>query len=118
MLLLSSLEASIRNHLTASEDLYTNLNALRDWVNTTFPGVELYLEDVWNDNALGETHFEYILRSRQTFEETPPLAADVYTNRQDLGGVWHLGDYQSSHLNFPLEVVVTQTADFCRHHSP
>ena len=84
--------------LTRSDDLYTRLNAVRDWMNERFPDFELYLEDVWNDNVDGETHFEYILRSRVTLDETRALAYDVYLNHQDKGGVWHLGDYQHSVL--------------------
>jgi hypothetical protein len=114
----NQLEAAIHHHLTASDDLYANLNQLRDWANATFTGIELYMEDVWNENVDGETHFEYILRSRQTFEETPPLGADVYLNSQDSGNVWHLGDYQSSHLNYPLREVITMASQFIQAHSP
>ena len=104
-------ETDVRRHLgvlmTATLDRYTNLNAVRDWVNATYPAVELYLEDVWNDHAAGETHFEYILRSRQTLEETPVLAVDVYLNHQDAKGVWHLGDYVESRELVPVVETVT-----------
>ena len=82
--------------VTGGDELYKALNAFRDWFNQHFEGFEVYLEDVWNDNAPGETHFEYIVRSKITKNETPPLAADVYSNHQDERGVWHLGDYQHS----------------------
>lgn len=99
-------ETEAHRHLNAlvvaTADRYTNLNAVRDWVNATFPAVELYLEDVWNEHAEGETHFEYILRSRKTLEETPVLAVDVYHNHRDEKGVWHLGDYMESRELVPL----------------
>lgn len=83
--------------LSQTDDLYENLNLLRDWFNGRFgEHFDFYLEDVWNDNVDGETHFEYILQSRQTLNETPVLAYDVYLNHQDSGGVWHLDDYQYS----------------------
>ncbi len=104
-------ETDVRRHLdaliTATEDRYTNFNAVRDWVNATFPTVELYLEDVWNEHVEGETHFEYILRSRQTLEETPVLAVDVYQNHRDGKGVWHLGDYVESRELVPIAETVT-----------
>jgi hypothetical protein len=77
-------------------DIYEQLNILRDWVNVQYPDFELYLEDVWNENAEGETHFEYILRSRRTLNEIGPLGYDVYKNHRDAKGVWHLDDYQYS----------------------
>ncbi len=80
-------------------DLYTRLNQLRDWFNNQYTTYNLYLEDVWNDNADGETHFEYIVRSLVTKDETVALAVDIYLNHQDANGVWHLGDYQHSTLN-------------------
>jgi hypothetical protein len=82
--------------LQGSPDIYVQLNALRDWVNTHYPTFELYLEDVWNEKVQGETHFEYILRSRQTLNETDLLGYDIYMNHQDAKGVWHLDDYVSS----------------------
>jgi hypothetical protein len=84
--------------LREAPDLYTGLNRLRDWTNRQFPDFELYLEDVWNDRTPGETHFEYILRSRKTYNETDPIGYDIYKNHQDKGGVWHLDDYVSSVL--------------------
>lgn len=83
--------------LHQTDDLYENLNLLRDWFNGRYgDDFDFYLEDVWNENVDGETHFEYILQSRRTLNETPVLAHDVYLNHQDAGGVWHLDDYQYS----------------------
>jgi len=82
--------------LDSSPDIYVQLNALRDWVNAHYPDFELYLEDVWNEKTEGETHFEYILRSRRTLNETDVLGYDIYQNHQDNKGVWHLDDYVSS----------------------
>lgn len=82
--------------LSGSTDLYVQLNALRDWVNANYPDFELYLEDVWNERTEGETHFEYILRSRKTLNETELLGYDIYKNHRDAKGVWHLDDYVSS----------------------
>ncbi|WP_373531308.1 hypothetical protein [Vampirovibrio sp.] len=82
--------------LESSADVYVQLNALREWVNVHYPDFELYLEDVWNERTEGETHFEYILRSRRTLNETEVLGYDVYKNHQDQKGVWHLDEYVSS----------------------
>jgi hypothetical protein len=79
-----------------SDDVYVQMNALRDWVNNQYPDFELYLEDVWNEHADGETWFEYILRSRKTLNETPMLGYDIYKNHRDAKGVWHLDEYVSS----------------------
>jgi hypothetical protein len=87
---------SMKDCLNSSADIYVQLNALRDWVNANYPDFELYLEDVWNERTDGETHFEYILRSRQTLNETELLGYDIYKNHQDAKGVWHLDDYVSS----------------------
>lgn len=87
---------SMKDCLSSSPDIYVQLNALRDWVNAHYPDFELYLEDVWNERTEGETHFEYILRSRQTLNETELLGYDIYKNHQDAKGVWHLDDYVSS----------------------
>lgn len=97
----------VKSILGGSGDLYDRLNNLRDWINVRFPDFDFYLEDVWNENVAGETHFEQILRSRKTLNETRVLAYDVYVNHQDDGGVWHLGDYQHSVLvmNDPKEIV-------------
>jgi hypothetical protein len=81
---------------TDSESLYVQLNQLRDWINQNLPDFELYLEDVWNEKVWGETHFEYILRSRKTFNELPPIGYDIYKNHQDTKGVWHLDEYVST----------------------
>ena len=96
-------EADARRMITAwlngPGDAYTRMNALRDGFNAAFgPAFELYLEDIWNDHAPGQTWFEYIVRSRRTLEETSPLAYDIYLNHQDAGGVWHLGDYQHTRI--------------------
>ncbi len=82
--------------LASSTDVYVQLNALRDWVNAHYPDFELYLEDVWNERTEGETHFEYILRSRYTLNETELLGYDIYKNHRDAKGVWHLDEYVSS----------------------
>lgn len=82
--------------LDSSPDIYVQLNALRDWTNANYPDFELYLEDVWNERTQGETHFEYILRSRRTLNETELIGYDIYQNHQDAKGVWHLDDYVSS----------------------
>lgn len=105
---------SMKDCLTSSTDIYVQLNALRDWVNAHYPDFELYLEDVWNERTEGETHFEYILRSRQTLNETELLGYDIYKNHQDAKGVWHLDDYVSSVrlLNDPMPLL-----DFIRANS-
>lgn len=79
-----------------SADIYVQLNALRDWVNAHYTDFELYLEDMWNERTEGETHIEYILRSRKTLNETDVLGYDIYLNHRDNNGVWHLDDYVSS----------------------
>jgi hypothetical protein len=90
---------------TALPDLYTALNVFRDWFNRQYPDFEVYLEDAWNTSEWaqhpGQTWFEYILRSKITKDETAALAYDVYLNRQDERGVWHLEDYQESILREP-----------------
>ena len=98
--------------LESSPDIYVQLNALRDWVNAHYPNFELYLEDVWNERTEGETHFEYILRSRVTLNETELLGYDIYKNHQDRKGVWHLDDYVSSvrFLDDPMPL-----SEFIRH---
>jgi hypothetical protein len=98
MLSLEETQAHIVAIQHSNRPVYDQLNTLRDWVNAHFgpQGFELYLEDVWNEHVPGETHFEYILRSKRTLNETTPIGVDVYTNHQDAKGVWHLGDYQSS----------------------
>ncbi|MEM0952391.1 MAG: hypothetical protein AAGI66_09675 [Cyanobacteria bacterium P01_H01_bin.74] len=74
-------------------DPYDGMNAMRHWVNDHFDGFELYLEDEWNVRTEGETHLEYILRSRKTLNETAVIAYDAYYNHRDAKGVWHLGNY-------------------------
>ena len=92
----AELHEALQRQLHSSEDLYVALNNTRNWVNAHCPDVELYLEDVWNEHAAGETWFEYILRSRKTLDELPPIGYDVYKNHQDAGGVWHLDEYVKS----------------------
>ncbi len=84
--------------LKGSEDLYTRLNQARNWFNANVSGFEIYLEDEWDVYEEGQTWFDYNLRSLKSKDELPPLASDVYLNHRDEMGVWHLGDYQSSHL--------------------
>jgi len=95
----SQVADAIQQFMSSDNDSYQQMNALRDWFNQQFPTFDFYLEDVWNDNVPGETHFEYILRSRHTLNETPVLAYDVYSNHQDAKGVWHLGDYQTTTIH-------------------
>lgn len=88
---------ALQKQLYSSDDLYEALNNTRNWVNANLGDeFELYLEDVWNDHQEGETWFEYILRSRKTYDETPPIGYDIYKNHQDGRGVWHLDDYVRS----------------------
>ena len=96
-----ALKELLLNAIAQSDDLYTQLNALRDTFNQYVSNYDLYLEDVWNENVDGETHFEYILRSLDTLNETERLAWDVYLNHQDAKGVWHLDDYQHSVIRLP-----------------
>jgi hypothetical protein len=77
---------------------YERLIHFRAWFNQQFPTFELYLEDVWNEYAEGETWLAYILRSLTTLNETEPLAFDKYTNARDAKGVWHLGDYYETEI--------------------
>ena len=95
---MTKLSNSFSSFFFAKGDLYKRLNATRDWFNANVPGFDLYLEDAWNDYEEGETWFEYNLRSLDTYNETAPIAFDVYKNHQDSGGVWHLDDYQYSRL--------------------
>ena len=103
----AALHATLQGILDSSPDIYAHMNALRDWVNAHILEVELYLEDVWNETVPGETHFEYLLRSRRTLNEIGPLAHDVYLNHQDARGVWHLDDYQHSvrHMRDPQVII-------------
>lgn len=98
---------------TEPDTAYKQMNALRDWFNEQFKTFDLYLEDVWNENTDGETHFEYILRSLHTLDETPVLAFDVYSNRQDTKGVWHLGDYSHTVINIKNADLIVE---FMQHH--
>lgn len=79
---------------------YDKLNALREYINQYCAGVEAYLEDEWNVYAPGQTWIEYRLRSLKTLEETEVWGADVYLNKQDSKGVWHLLDYQETQVFF------------------
>lgn len=87
------LRAQMTARWKSSDDLYVQLNRLRDWVNAHVPGFELYLEDEWNKRELGFTDLEYHLRSKRTYNELGPLGYDRYHNHRDAKGVWHLDDY-------------------------
>jgi hypothetical protein len=91
----------LNEQFNLSGDGYARLNAVRNWVNANCPGFELYLEDVWNEKVAGETHFEYILRSKKTYNETDVIGYDIYKNHQDASGVWHLDDYVETHILMP-----------------
>ena len=73
-------------------DLYTGLNAFRDWFNQNIQNYEFILDDEWFEE---KTTIEYQLRSLDTFNIIP-LAVDTYENNRDNRGVWHLGKYQST----------------------
>ena len=109
---LKEIQDALQSIMADTPDAYTQLNNIRSWVNNNLaPEFELYLEDVWhkesshkegsNNHVSGETHFEYILRSRRTLNETPALGYDIYLNHQDGKGVWHLDAYQSTVNGFP-----------------
>lgn len=93
---LEAIYDAMNARLEGPGELYDRLNALRDWVNQNLSGFELYLEDAWNERTPGETHFEYILRSLKTLNETSVIGYDRYANHQDSKGVWHLDDYIDS----------------------
>ncbi|MFM7468742.1 MAG: hypothetical protein ACKO37_04510 [Vampirovibrionales bacterium] len=95
--------------------LYNRLNALRTWINTTIPGVELYLEDVWHERIAHKTCFEYILRSLRTKDETSPIGFDCYSHSQDHQGVWHLEAYEYSVCLMPD---LTPLIFFLQDHGP
>jgi hypothetical protein len=83
--------------LEASSDLYHRLIQARRAFNALFSQqFDCYIEDEWNEYVEGETWFDYRIRSLQTKDEFPPFASDIYLNHRDAGGVWHLGDYQTS----------------------
>ncbi|MBK8189568.1 MAG: hypothetical protein IPK79_03880 [Vampirovibrionales bacterium] len=86
--------------LQSPDDAYSQMNRLRDWMNSAFHEFELYLEDVWplESGREQETHLEYRLRSRRTLNETPLLASDIYACHCDSGGVWHLDDWRETRL--------------------
>ncbi|MBY0451178.1 MAG: hypothetical protein K2X01_11195 [Cyanobacteria bacterium] len=99
---LQEIQDALQRIMADTPDAYAQLNSIRSWVNNNLaPEFELYLEDVWNDHVSGETHFEYILRSRRTLNETPALGYDIYLNHQDAKGVWHLDAYQTTVNGFP-----------------
>lgn len=77
-------------------DLYTRLNLARTWFNSHVTGFTMILEDVWNEAVAGQTTIDYQLRSQITKDESLPLASDIYLNRKDTNGVWHLEGYQGS----------------------
>jgi hypothetical protein len=74
------------------------LNLARTWFNTHVTGFTIILEDVWNETIDGQTTIDYQLRSHNTKDESTPIASDIYLNRKDLNGVWHLEAYQHSTL--------------------
>jgi hypothetical protein len=82
----------------ALTDLYSRLNEARAWFKANVQGFTMILEDVWNETAEDQTTIDYQLRSLTTKDESPPLASDVYANRRDANGVWHLEAYQHSVL--------------------
>jgi hypothetical protein len=88
----------------ASADLYTRLNQARAWFNNNVQGFSMILEDVWNETVEGQTTIDYQLRSLTTKDESLPLASDVYANRLDANGVWHLEAYQQSVLRVDAEL--------------
>jgi hypothetical protein len=97
-------------------DLYTRLNLARDWFNTHVQGFALILEDVWNETVEGQTTIDYQLRSLTTKDESLPLGSDVYANRRDANGVWHLEAYQYSVLWVDAELSVVR--DFLLSNAP
>ena len=88
----------------ASADLYTRLNQAREWFNTNVKGFSMILEDVWNETLEGQTTIDYQLRSLTTKDESLPLASDIYGNRLDAKGVWHVEAYQQSVLRVDEEL--------------
>lgn len=103
----AALSAGIQAQLESSADDYKVMNNIRDWVNAHCPDFDFYLEDAWNEAVEGETHFEYRLRSLDTYDESRVWGYDVYLNHQDQGGVWHLDDYQYTvrQVDTPDEIV-------------
>jgi hypothetical protein len=89
-------------------DLYTRLNQSRAWFNANVQGFTMILEDVWNETVEDQTTIDYQLRSLTTKDESLPLASDVYGNRRDEGGVWHLEAYQHSVLLVDAELSVVR----------
>ncbi|MGE0200950.1 MAG: hypothetical protein AB7P76_08285 [Candidatus Melainabacteria bacterium] len=99
--------------LTTPADRYDGINAVRDWVNATYPTVELYLEDNWDGVDEGGMRFEYLLRDRVTRHETGVLVYDQHRARRDPGGVMHVGDYVETVLEAgPPETIVAIIDDF------
>lgn len=84
--LLEQFEKIVSNN----SDLYTSLNAFRDWFNKNIQNYELILDDEWFED---KTTIEYQLRCLDTFN-IMPLAIDEYENEKDAKGVWHLGAYK------------------------
>jgi hypothetical protein len=92
-----------------TDDLYARLNLARTWFNANVQGFTMILEDVWNETAEDQTTIDYQLRSLTTKDESPPLASDVYGNRRDTSGVWHLEAYQRSVLLVDAELSWVRT---------
>lgn len=93
----------------ALADLYTRLNEARAWFNANVEGFTMILEDVWNETAEDQTTIDYQLRSLTTKDESTPLASDVYGNRRDANGVWHLEAYQQSVLFLDAELSMVRS---------
>ena len=110
---------------TPAPQRYTTLVEARTAFNKAMEALDLpahkgfvcVLEDAWNEATEGETHIEYSLRSLATKAETPPFAADVYHNRKDAHGVWHLEAYQHSVLLPSLAQWPQALAQFLQEHA-
>jgi len=93
---LDVLKAEFDRVFTPEADLYTALNAYRDWFNPKFANAEIYLEDNWFTD---KTTIEYTLRSLDTLDFVI-LAEDEYDNFIADGTI-QLGPYRSSHWVVP-----------------
>jgi hypothetical protein len=102
---------------TPIQDLYHRLVHARTAFNRLFrQEFDCYLEDEWNEYVEGETWLDYRIRSLVTKDEFPPLASDIYLNRRDEGGVWHLGDYQNSIIKLTHFDELAQFLETHRYH--